>query len=168
MRLTEGKNEEKKDHLLRLLEMGTVMIFVDARGDEVQVPVGHQGNPQLPINLDYRFNLYDLEISEDKIEVTLSFNQTPFYCIFPFSKIYAMRCEEAQEVVVFLEELPQNLYPVGEMELHSSESLDDEINSKDSTPVLSVVDSQIEDQENKSEEPKDKKVKKKSHLRLVK
>lgn len=109
MKLTHGVKEDKKGHLERLLQFGTVMIFVDSRREGVTVPPEHQSNPQLPLNLDYAFEIPDFKILEDRVEVSLSFNKKDFFCLLPFASIYGVRSIPAGEFVVFFDDVPAEL-----------------------------------------------------------
>jgi stringent starvation protein B len=163
MRLIEGENQEKKKHLLRLLESGTVMMFIDSRMEEVLIPDDHKNNPQLALNLDYRFDVPDLNITNEKIEVTLSFNQIKHYCEIPFKSIYAIRCEEAEEVVIFLEDLPQKLYAIPNQPVKEEDEIKANSDEKPK-PHLVSIESTPEPTPSKKQETKPKK----PHLRLIK
>lgn len=108
MRLIEAKSDTKKNHLERLMTLGGIMIFVDTRKKDVQVPTQHLGNPQLPLNLDYAFQIPDFKILEDRIEATLSFNRTDFLCVIPMPAIYVIRSHVLPEIIVFPEDVPIN------------------------------------------------------------
>jgi len=109
MKVTEAKSEDKKAELKRLLAKGAVMVFVDSRKEGVHVPSQHGGNARLPLNLDYAFEIPDFRILDDRVEVSLSFNQTPFPCRFPFSAIYILTSQISEETVVFPDDFPRDL-----------------------------------------------------------
>ena len=103
MQFIESPSQEKKSHLERMLIKGGVMIFIDARRKKLQLPAHILGNPQLPLNLDYAFQIPDFNIFEDRVEASLSFNRQSFFCVIPFKTIYAIRSHVLPEVIVFPE-----------------------------------------------------------------
>lgn len=109
MKVIEASSIDKRAHLERLLEAGTVMVFIDSRLESVQVPEHHKGSAQLPLNLDYAFQIPDFQIFDDRIEASLSFNRKRQFCVLPFEAIYAIRSDVAGEVAFFLEDVPADL-----------------------------------------------------------
>lgn len=112
MDFIESPSKDKKAHLLRLLNKGGVMLFIDARQKGIQVPSHLIGNPQLPLNLDYSFQIPDFRILEDRVEATLSFNRQNFFCVIPMPCIYAIRSHLAPEVIVFPDDIPVDFTPL--------------------------------------------------------
>ncbi len=167
MKLTEGKIGDKKIHLERLLALGTVMVFVDSRHNEVIVPPQHKGMTQLPLNFDYGFNIPDFKVCDNHIEASLSFNRQRFFCILPYKAVYALNSQLAGEVIVFPEDMPEEMRAT----LNSSATI---ISPADTTKPAEkaavsnlslVVDNKNQDNQEggQFETPK-----KKSHLKLVK
>ena len=162
MKMTQGVREDKKGHLERLLEFGTVMIFVDSRRHGVTVPPEHLSNPQLPLNLDYAFDIPDFKILEDRVEVSLSFNKKDFFCSLPFSSIYGVRSIPAGEFVVFFDDVPAELLST----LQPQTPLPPDPKG---VPLGEPGEKETEQKEadRKEAEPSEKKPSKKGHLRLV-
>ena len=152
MKVTEAPQGDKKFHLERLLERGTVTVILDARADSVIVPPDYKANPKLPLNLDYAFEIPDFKIMDDRVEVSLSFNRKNFFCILPFAAIYILNSTAAVETVLFPENVPPDL-------LNSFLPV-----STQTQPPLTLV-------RDKSEKPKKEREKKekksRSHLKLV-
>jgi stringent starvation protein B len=82
----------KKDVALALLEQATVLVHLDPRGDQVQVPAWFKRQPQLvlQIGLNMPKPIPDLTVDDDGISCTLSFSNTPHYCHLPWVAVYAL------------------------------------------------------------------------------
>jgi hypothetical protein len=83
---------EKKDVVLALLEADDVFIHLDPRRDEVRVPKWFKQQPHLvlQIGLNMPVPITDLEVSDDSVSCTLSFNRSPFFCLIPWRAVYAL------------------------------------------------------------------------------
>ena len=97
---------QKRDILLRLLAEGMVLVHLDARSDGVQVPDKYAVDPELRLNLSYRFASRDLALGEDGLSCTLSFGGFPFHCQMPYSAIYAATSHVTGEAVIWRETPP--------------------------------------------------------------
>jgi stringent starvation protein B len=82
----------KKDVALALLEQATVLVHLDPRGEQVQVPAWFKRQPQLvlQIGLNMPKPIPDLSVDDAGISCTLSFSNTPFYCHLPWASVYAL------------------------------------------------------------------------------
>lgn len=82
----------KKDVALALLEQATVLVHLDPRGDQVQVPPWFKRQPQLvlQIGLNMPKPIPDLNVDDQGISCTLSFSNSPHYCHLPWSSVYAL------------------------------------------------------------------------------
>ena len=82
----------KKDVALALLEQATVLVHLDPRGEQVQVPAWFKKQPQLvlQIGLNMPKPIPDLNVDDDGISCTLSFSNTPYFCQLPWSSVYAL------------------------------------------------------------------------------
>src|SRR5439155_17302728 len=71
--------------------------------------------PQLVLQrgLNFPIPIHDLEIDETGVRCTLSFNRAPFYCVLPWSAVYALVAEDGQ-VTVWPSEIPSELVPQAE------------------------------------------------------
>lgn len=102
----------KKDQLQRLLKHGSVFVHLDPRRDGVVVPSWLANQPQLVLQLGLNFAIPipDLEIDDDGVRCTLSFNRAPYHCDLPWSAVYALVAEDGQ-VTVWPTEVPAELVP---------------------------------------------------------
>ena len=82
----------KKDVALALLEQSTVLVHLDPRGEQVQVPPWFKRQPQLvlQIGLNMPKPIPDLNVDEQGISCTLSFSNSPHFCFLPWSSVYAL------------------------------------------------------------------------------
>jgi stringent starvation protein B len=82
----------KKDVALALLEQATVLVHLDPRGEDVQVPPWFKRQPQLvlQIGLNMPKPIPDLNVDEQGISCTLSFSNAPHFCFLPWSSVYAL------------------------------------------------------------------------------
>lgn len=111
----------KREQLHKLLEHGSVFVHLDPRRSGVAVPPWLAKKPQLVLQLGLNFPIpiRDLEIDEEGVRCTLSFNRAPFYCILPWSAVYALVGEDGQ-VTVWPADLPPELVPPTEAAPSSS------------------------------------------------
>ncbi|MFO0565770.1 MAG: ClpXP protease specificity-enhancing factor SspB [Polyangiaceae bacterium] len=91
----------KKDVVLALLEQSDVFVHLDPRKDEVRVPQWFKKQPHLvlQIGLNMPVPIRDLEVNDDSISCTLSFNRSPFFCFLPWSAIYALVGSDGRAMV---------------------------------------------------------------------
>ena len=82
----------KKDVVLALLESTDVFVHLDPRGDHVKVPAWFKHQPQLvlQIGLNMPVPIPDLEVDDESVSCTLSFNRSPFFCFVPWNHVYAL------------------------------------------------------------------------------
>src|SRR5437764_2014322 len=64
---------DKKHVLLAFLERGVAMVHLDARRPGVSVPAQHAGEAHLRLNLSHRYGIHDFDVSDQRIQATLSF-----------------------------------------------------------------------------------------------
>jgi hypothetical protein len=133
----------KKEQLLKLLERGSVFVHLDPRREGVVVPVWLVKKPPLVLQLGLNFPIpiRDLEIDDAGVRCTLSFNRSPFYCILPWSAVYALVGEDGT-VTVWPSELPAELVPQGEPAVRREGPRDRRGKTKETRrPRISVVPS---------------------------
>ena len=72
----------KKDVALALLEQSTVFVHLDPRREEVRVPPWFKKEHQLvlQIGLNMAIPIRDLDVGEDALSCTLSFQRSPHFC----------------------------------------------------------------------------------------
>ncbi len=100
----------KKDVCLALLEVGKVRVCLDPRRPGVIVPLHFRQQPQLAldIGLNMPVPIHDLLVDDQGVACTLSFNRSPFYCVLPWSSVYALLDEEGRGAV-WQEDVPGEL-----------------------------------------------------------
>jgi stringent starvation protein B len=91
----------KKAVALDLLERTSVFVHLDPRRPGVIVPPGFMKQPQLvlQIGLNMAISIPDLDVNEEGISCTLSFNKRPHFCSLPWSSIYALIGEQGGGMV---------------------------------------------------------------------
>lgn len=107
-----GDTPSKKEQLLKLLDRGSVFVHLDPRRDGVVVPEWFTHKPQLVLQLGRNFAIPipDLEVDDEGVRCTLSFNRSPFHCTLPWTAVYALVAENG-EVTMWPSELPAELVP---------------------------------------------------------
>jgi stringent starvation protein B len=86
---------------LDLLERTSVFVHLDPRRPGVVVPPGFLKQPQLvlQIGLNMAISIPDLDVADEGISCTLSFNKRPHFCKLPWSSIYALIGEQGGGMV---------------------------------------------------------------------
>jgi stringent starvation protein B len=86
---------------LDLLERTSVFVHLDPRRPGVIVPQGFLKQPQLvlQIGLNMAIQIPDLDVGDEGISCTLSFNKRPQFCSLPWSSIYALIGEQGGGMV---------------------------------------------------------------------
>ncbi len=103
---TENKN--KHDFLLNLLGEGDVMVCLDARQPDVQVPKMHKSNAMLNLifNLSFR---RPFDVTEDGISASLSFGGRSHKCVIPFTSVWAIYEPKTQKGQVWEKSIPEDI-----------------------------------------------------------
>lgn len=91
----------KKVVALELLDRASVFIHLDPRRPGVIVPPNFLKQPQLvlQIGLNMAIPIHDLEVTDEGISCTLSFNKRPHFCSLPWTSIYALIGEQGGGMV---------------------------------------------------------------------
>jgi stringent starvation protein B len=94
----------KKEVALALLERSNdrgIFVHLDPRHATVVVPPWFKKQPQLvlQIGLNMPVPIPDLRLDDDGMSCTLSFNRSPFYCVVPWSSVFAMVGEDGRGMV---------------------------------------------------------------------
>jgi len=100
----------KKDVALALLERSNVDVYLDPRARGVVVPPQFRKEPRLilKIGLNMPVPIPDLQLDEEGVSCTLSFNRSPFFCIMPWSSVFALVGEDGRGMV-WPEDVPGEL-----------------------------------------------------------
>jgi stringent starvation protein B len=106
----DKKEPDKKELLLAALDLGMVMIHLDARRPGVLVPPHLRNESHLRLNLSYRFEPQDLSVSDWGIRSTLSFSGSRFTIAVPWSALYAIASHVKKDMsCMYAEDLPPDL-----------------------------------------------------------
>jgi stringent starvation protein B len=91
----------KKDVALALLEQATVYVHLDPRGEAVRVPPQFKRQPQLvlQVGLNMPVPIKDLQVDDDGVSCTLSFNRSPHFCVIPWTSVFALVGENGRGMV---------------------------------------------------------------------
>lgn len=100
----------KREVAEALLERGSVFVHLDPRHEGVSIPAWLRKQPQvvLQVGLDMPIPIPDLEIDEDGVRATLSFNRSPHWCIVPWEAVFALVGEDGRGRV-FLDSMPPEI-----------------------------------------------------------
>jgi stringent starvation protein B len=98
----------KKQTLLAFLKRGVAMVHLDARRPGVTVPPQYASDAHLRLNLSLRYAIPDLDISDKRIQATLSFGGRPFQCLLPWEAIFAITVPSG-DGQVWTEDLPEEV-----------------------------------------------------------
>ncbi len=176
----ESESKNKRDLLLYLLEKGDAMVCLDARREDVDVPTNHKGNASLSLILNLNFRR-PLEVLDEIICATLSFQGRPYQCIIPFEAVWAIFVPSFNEGQVWEASIPEdvqfdpNMVGAGKPQkpLQTLKAVPDPKEEKEEpTAIKSAEESTEELAEESTEEPtaiKPAPAKRdRSHLRVIK
>lgn len=91
----------KRDVANALLEQSTIFVHLDPRSDQVKVPSWFKKQPQLvlQVGLNMAVRIPDLDIGEEALSCTLSFNRSPHFCWIPWEAVFALVGENGRGMV---------------------------------------------------------------------
>ncbi len=124
--------------LENLLGQGMVMVTIDARSDGAVVPRQFERDPQLRLNLSYRFGL-PIDVDEWGVRARLTFSGVPFDCELPWPSIYMIVSHVTGQPFLFPEHVPQEL-----MQLATQMRTDGQVPEQPKKPKLTVVSGDAE------------------------
>jgi stringent starvation protein B len=107
--MKQTRVEEKRQRLLSVLEKGVAQIHLDARRAGVIVPERFRSQHQLVLNLSYRYDPADLTVSEWGVRETLSFGGTGYTVGVPWSAVFGIGSDVAQEFYMYPDDMPHEL-----------------------------------------------------------
>ncbi|MBI5513529.1 MAG: hypothetical protein HY909_07145 [Deltaproteobacteria bacterium] len=136
----------KRELLHHLLELGSVFLHLDPRRAGVVVPSWLAVKPQLVLQLGLNFAIPipDLEIDDEGVRCTLSFNRAPFHCVLPWDAVYALVAEDGQ-VSVWHEDLPLELVPQPALAVRRDQPAPRGGRSKRPKPKISLVPAPLDE-----------------------
>jgi stringent starvation protein B len=92
----------KKEVALALLERSSVYVHLDPRQGSVVVPALYKKQAQLvlQVGLNMPVPIKDLQLDDEGMSCTLSFSRTPFFCVVPWSSVFAIiGCDDGRGMV---------------------------------------------------------------------
>ncbi len=94
----EDRMLPKREAMESLLEQGDVLLQLDPRAEGVQVPdcFGNQPMLVLRIGLEMPIPIPDLQIDDEGVRATLSFDRTPHEVVLPWEAIFGMVTERGR------------------------------------------------------------------------
>jgi stringent starvation protein B len=98
----------KRPFVDELLERGPVLVHIDARRDEADVPERFRGDPKLVLRFGYGLSpaITDLEVDDEGISGTLTFGGVPHHCVLRWPAVYAAVSEVDQRGMVWPDDVP--------------------------------------------------------------
>ncbi|MCK5690975.1 hypothetical protein KAI87_16960 [Myxococcota bacterium] len=127
--MVSDSNERKKKIIAEMLDAGMIMVTLDGRISDVVVPEHLLGDPQLRLNLSYRFG-NALELTAWGIETNLSFGGVPHDVRLPWGAVYLAISHVDGQPFLFPDSVPTELLETATKQL--------EENGKE--PVLAVAE----------------------------
>jgi hypothetical protein len=76
--------------LKNYLEHGKILIAIDSRVQNVQLPTHLMNSIQVKLNLSYHFQtkVFEIDDVKEEVRIDLGFNGERFLCVIPFQSIY--------------------------------------------------------------------------------
>ena len=160
--------KSKRDILSELLDKGMVQILLDSRKTGVVLPDHLAEDMQLRLNLSRRFGL-PIELTEEGVSATLTFQDVPHACVLPWDCIFAMISYVTGDPVLFSEDVPLEVIFEAE-KAAASEPSETEDAPTSPRPQLRVVpnDEVDSDDEPQPDPPPPPTPASRGHLRVVK
>lgn len=97
-----------------LIEIGTVMITLDARTKGVALPKQFNDEFRLNLNFCYSFGIPDFSFDKHSVSASLSFGGVDTWCDIPWDAVYMLRSHVENNVVLFPESLPIEMVEIFE------------------------------------------------------
>jgi stringent starvation protein B len=104
-----NRAHEKCERLAAILERGLAMVHLDARCAGVRVPEYLGKESHLRLNLSYRFDPPDLDLSVWGVKATLRFGGRRFAVEIPWQAVFAIASHATQQFWTFPEDMPPEL-----------------------------------------------------------
>ncbi|MBF0104371.1 MAG: hypothetical protein HQM16_03480 [Deltaproteobacteria bacterium] len=142
MKIETQPDSQKQTQILKLLQFGTVMVFVDSRRKEVMVPDHLKDDYQLRLNFDYAYEVDDFRILTDRMEASLSFNHKDFFCVIPLEAVYLVVNHSIKHGVLFTQSVPVEMLEYFAAEAQREE---EKLKGKKHTHGLCVINNEGKD-----------------------
>ena len=91
----------KKEVAERLLDKGSLFVHLDATSNDVTVPLvfKHRNDLVLQIAHNMPIPVRDLDINNNGIKATLSFNRQPFTCFIAWNAVYQLAGDHGDAII---------------------------------------------------------------------
>jgi stringent starvation protein B len=106
---TRLRAQQKRKLFETLLEAGVAALHLDPRAAGVAVPGHLTDQPVLVLNFSFRYGVKDFRFDDKGVEASLSFSRQPFYCVVPWSAVFAVTSDDRTQGSVWQEDLPEEL-----------------------------------------------------------
>jgi stringent starvation protein B len=153
----------KKNLCEELLDLGMVMVILDARRDGVRVPEHLSADPKLRLNLSWRFNSY-MSLDDQSVHANLSFSGVSFDCHVPWDAIYVMFSHVHGDPYVFPDDVPIEVLK----EVADDVPAPAEREERSSRSAFTVVHGESSRRPGGSGDPPSDAKPKRAHLRVIK
>lgn len=99
-------NLKKRELFAEWLQLGTVMLLLDARKEGVKVPDEFKSEGDLRLNFCYQFHIPDFNFNEVGVWATLSFSSYDQFCMVPWESVYGIQSLPGDEVALWHNDTP--------------------------------------------------------------
>ncbi len=99
-------NQNKRALFADWLQLGTVMLVLDARKEGVKVPDEFKNQGDLRLNFDYAFHIADFNFNEVGVWATLAFDAGETFCMLPWECVYGIQSLAIQEIALWHQDIP--------------------------------------------------------------
>lgn len=103
-------SDKKRELVETLLQKGMVLVAVNGRFPGVDRPEHLRGDPQVNLNLSWRFG-FPMEVGEWGVRATLTFGGKPYDCALPWQAIFLVVSHVSKERYLFPADVPDELLP---------------------------------------------------------
>jgi len=103
--------EQKRDHLLAVLQTGVALVHLDARRVGVVVPEPYRGFWDLRLTLSWRHDPPDLRVDEWGVRCTLSFHGRQYPVQVPWWAVFGVRSTTTGAFHLYPAAIPQEWEP---------------------------------------------------------
>lgn len=104
--LTERK---KRIQVEQELQKGKVLVHLDPRNPDVDVPDNLREQPVLALNFSHQFPFANIEIGPVFLSASLSFGGERYHCKVPYSSIFCLTQTTSRKQHWFADSLPNEL-----------------------------------------------------------
>ncbi len=103
----ERRSQQKRRLLERALELGKTMVRLDPRRPGCVVPPRFEQDPQLAVNLSWRFPDTRMVVNERGVAATLRFGGIPMRLVVPWHALWAIAEPGADELRLWPVDVPE-------------------------------------------------------------